>query len=80
MPNDTKQPEDKMIRVWRWEDAPEEYRKLSTAGGDEDWVAVLPAVMKDQHIGWLEGDAFGACDVDTYELPDGRVVKIGAHS
>lgn len=30
------------ITVWRFDDAPEEYRNLSTHGGDEDWVIFVP--------------------------------------
>lgn len=35
------------IRVWRFEDAPEEFRRLSRCGGDEDWVAHVPAQSTD---------------------------------
>ncbi len=31
------------ILVWAWSDAPEEFRALSTHGGDEDWVIVADA-------------------------------------
>lgn len=30
------------IKVWEWSDAPEEFRALSTHGGDEDWVVFVP--------------------------------------
>lgn len=30
------------ILVWRFYDAPEEYRALSGHGGDEDWLAFVP--------------------------------------
>ena len=33
-----------MIKVWRFEDAPKKYRALSTNGGDEDWIAFVPAI------------------------------------
>lgn len=71
------------IKVWRWEDAPEELRALSTHGGDEDWVALLPPnyAGEGEWIGWLEsGTSFGCCDVSSHPLPDGSVVKIGAHA
>jgi hypothetical protein len=69
------------ILVWEFYSAPEEYSSLSTNGGDEDWVAVVPASMSDEYIGWLEsGTQFGVCCVDKYPLPDGRVVYIGSHS
>ena len=68
------------ILVWEFRSAPEEFRSLSTNGGDEDWLAVVPASFAGQYIGWLEDGSFGACDVDKYMLPDGRVVYIGSHS
>jgi hypothetical protein len=69
------------IRVWRFEDAPEEYRALSEHGGDEDWVALVPAGLADEYLGWLEkGSAFGYYDVQIARLPDGSEVRIGAHA
>lgn len=71
-----------MICVWRFRDAPEAYRDLSPHGGDEDWVAFVPAPLADQYIGWLEqGTAFGCCDVSRHDLPDASgTVYIGAHA
>jgi hypothetical protein len=69
------------ILIWRFHDAPEEYRNLSEHGGDEDWIAVLPAAMAGAWIPWLEsGSSFGCCDVSEHPLPDGRKVLIGAHA
>jgi hypothetical protein len=76
-------PEDatRMIRVWRFEDAPEAFRALSGHGGDEDWVAHLPPALANEWIEWLDsGSRFGRCDVSEHALPDGSVVKIGAHA
>lgn len=50
------------LRLYAWADAPEEYRVLSTNGGDEDWVLVGP----EDHPAWerlfwdgfLEGETF----------------------
>jgi hypothetical protein len=70
-----------MIRVWEWKDAPEEYKALSPHGGDEDWVALVPPCHAQRIIGWLEsGSSFGSCEVSEHPLPDGSVVKIGAHA
>lgn len=68
------------IIVWRFDDAPEDYKSLSTHGGDEDWLAFVPDSLKDGYIGWMEeGTSFGCCDV--YEYPvHGGVIRIGAHS
>lgn len=70
-----------VIHVWRFEDAPARYRELSTNGGDEDWVALVPKEIADEdYIGWLEpGSAFGVFTIDRYLLPEGYVY-IGAHS
>lgn len=40
-------PQPNTILVWRWEDAPQEYRDLSTHGGDEDWVVFIPRSVLD---------------------------------
>lgn len=69
------------IMVWRWWDAPGELCALSDHGGDEDWVALIPAILADEWIGWMEsGTSFGCCSVSERTLPDGRVVRIGAHA
>ena len=69
------------IMVWKFSEAPLELRKLSSHGGDEDWLAILPASMKDDWIPWMEsGSSFGCCDVSEHVLEDGRVVRIGAHA
>jgi hypothetical protein len=70
------------ILVWRFDDAPAEFSALSTNGGDEDWVAVVPAEMAGDYIAWLDfgRGGFGLCDVSSYTLPDGRAVYIGSHA
>lgn len=69
----------KCIRVWEFDDAPQELRSLTTNGGDEDWIAVLPPGTSAPM--WAaEGTPFGCCCVDRHELPDGRVVLIGCHA
>lgn len=68
------------IKVWRFEDAPEEYRKLSTNGGDEDWLALIPHAQANDYISWTESGGFDACqDPSTYYHADG-IIKIGAHA
>jgi len=70
----------KAIMVWRFHDAPEQFRKLSTHGGDEDWLALVPKELAGQYIHWLEEPAFGCCEVTEYKLEGGCIVRIGAHS
>ena len=70
-----------MIKVWRWEDAPKKYRKLSKHRGDEDWVAYIPTNMANDYIGWMEsGTPFGCAEVSEHILSNGAHVVIGAHS
>lgn len=68
------------IQVWRFDDAPPDLRALSDHGGDEDWLALIPPALADEWIGWIEGMAFGCCETSTHPLPDGSVVRIGAHA
>lgn len=71
----------KMIKVWRFEDAPKKYQKLSQNGGDEDWIALVPQCMANDWIGWLEeGTIFGCCCVHQYTLKNGDVIRIGCHA
>lgn len=72
---------ERMIRAWAFEDAPEEFKKLSDHGGDEDWVAHIPKAISGDFINWMEeGTAFGCCRVSEHKLPDGSIVRIGAHA
>lgn len=72
---------DNAILVWRWDDAPEELRELSYHGGDEDWVALFPNEDIADDATWSESyTRFGCCEVSEHLLPDGRVVRIGAHA
>jgi hypothetical protein len=69
-----------MIKVWRFKDAPKEFRDLSTHGGDEDWLAHVPEELAGAYISWIESGAFGCCDVSEHFLDDGSVIRIGAHA
>ena len=67
------------IIIWRFKAAPGELRCLSTHGGDEDYVALVPKDMEQP--AFLEtGTRFGCCSVSGHELDDGRRVFIGAHA
>lgn len=69
-----------VIKVWRFEDAPKRYRDLSTNGGDEDWVAFVPAALANEYIGWMdEGGPYGCFAVKVYSV-DGGEIRIGCHS
>lgn len=69
------------VRVWPWSGAPAEYRSLSEHGGDEDWVAFIPAESAHLWFGWMEeGTAFGCCSVSEHVFANGSIVRIGAHA
>ncbi len=71
---------ERFVAVWPWDDAPKQYRALSTHGGDEDWVAFVPDRYRDLWIPWLDsGTPFGFCDVEIHHV-EGGTVHIGAHS
>lgn len=68
----------KPIQIWEFHDAPEKLKSLSTNGGDEDWLALIPKGYDVPHF--LEHNrSFGVCDTDRHDLQDGSVVLIGVH-
>ena len=72
-----------MIRMWRFEDAPDEFCEMSGHGGDEDWVVHIPKAYRAYYMPWFEGGGrgtIGVCDISEHEQPDGSVVLIGAHA
>ena len=69
----------KTILIWRWEDAPEEYRKMSTHGGDEDWVAFVPKELAKEYIRFLDEGIFDNA-VDNIIISGVGAVIIGAHA
>lgn len=64
------------ILLWPWDDAPEEYRQLSTNGGDEDRVAFVPEKFRKS---WLPVSPNEWLDIDEYEV-EGGVIRIGVHA
>lgn len=72
------------IKIWNFYDAPEEFRKLSDNGGDEDYIAHLPKELVEQfrycNFSFLESDSFGCCSINEYPLKDGSLILIGCHA
>lgn len=72
------------ITVWEFYDAPEEYRNLSTNGGDEDWLVLIPAQINDNIMQyglpyWIE--SMDSCrEPQIHKLPNGDTIVIGAHA
>jgi hypothetical protein len=85
---------DNYIKIWNFDNAPEEYKLLSPHGGDEEYVAFVPDGFepyfidyddtKDEkdnypYIGFLDsGTMFGCCDVSHTKV-EGGWIFIGAH-
>lgn len=63
-------------KVWRYRDAPPALQGLSQAGGDEDWLALVPDSMDHCYFPWLVG---GCVKVHRYPIA-GAVVYIGCHA
>jgi hypothetical protein len=47
------------IFMWNFKDAPEEFKNISTNGGDEDWVALVPekAYFPFIHLNSFDSDS-----------------------
>jgi len=69
---------DRGIILWAFRDAPEHFRDLSGHGGDEDFVAFVPASMVDTPLA-CDVERMAICDCETHEV-EGGVVLIGAHA
>lgn len=72
------------VQVWKWDDAPEEWKKLSTWSGDEDWLALVPLSFMSGDIGpaelwWM---SWSPEKVKRYKegAPLGFEIWIGAHA
>ncbi len=74
----------KTILVWRWDDAPDEFRSLSQRVGNGEWVAFVPWEIWEiagrdlSNIRWLNSKEFSCVEVEIYDSEDGEgVVFIG---
>jgi len=68
------------IKIYKFNDDPEELKKLSINGGDEDWIAIIPPSLRDEYISWFEeGTSFGYSHVEEHMLENGNKVLIGCH-
>lgn len=69
-----------MIKVWPWIAAPKKFKKLSKAGGDEDWLAYVPGEYNEMisETPWI-------LSLDTNKSPqiiqlaNGDYIYIGSH-
>ena len=65
------------IKVWAFEDAPAELQALSTHGGDEDWLVLIPASHKEKILQY--GLPLWMSKLDTCEDPSEHVLENGDH-
>lgn len=68
-----------VMQVWRFDDAPEELRRLSRHGGDEDWVVMVPAGYEPVTAMNLV-ERLTVSDSEVHIQPDGSAVYITAHA
>jgi len=72
------------IMVWEFDDAPEEIRKMSKNGGDEDWIAYIPSHYIDNHIidipDLTERHNGSLGDIDTQEYLGKGIIQIKSHA
>ena len=72
------------IKIWKFEDAPEEFRNMSISGDDKDWLALISPTYINEYLPFLEGDSFGCCSVDEFYIHKGLFkgykILIGAHA
>lgn len=69
---------DGKILCWPWSSAPWVLRAMSTHGGDEDWVMLVPRTI--EMPSWASrGTSFGVFDVSTVRI-GGWTLAIGAHA
>lgn len=67
--------------VWRFFDAPEHLRALSTNGGDEDWLVTLPKAWRQDYLPWLDVmDSCGSPNWYAHPTDPSLVVVIGSHA
>lgn len=73
------------VQVWRWDDAPDDWKKLSTWDGDEDWVALVPVLLlgvanEQPDLWWM---SWSPENVKRYKggiVPEEFEVWIGGHA
>jgi hypothetical protein len=74
----------KAITMWRFEDAPAVLRALSTNGGDEDWLAIVPKALLTYGLpAFMESTSFACEDgLQKYEYPDleNDIIVISSHA
>lgn len=76
------------VQVWKWENAPEEFKKLHVADGDEDWLALVPKALlaSGEHdtveVWWMRWyrRSEGFAKRYTERSPEGFEIWVGSHA
>jgi len=80
LPEEFKRP----ILIWFFDDAPEEFRRMSTCGGDEDWVALIPPHYINVYFSELsfltEIIKDSGENIKSYDFYDGSIIQIQSHA
>jgi len=70
------------VQVWSFKEAPAELQKLSTHGGDEDYVVLVDTISGSSNEGDSLGEdvaaSFTVCDVECHQdiTYNGRTVTV----
>lgn len=64
------------VKVYRFSEAPDEYRKYSPFGGDEDYIIV----GKDEILVDMVAGRLMVCDMTTVDLGFGWVLAVTCHA
>lgn len=71
------------VQIWPFERIPQWVRDIIGElpnGGDEDWVAVLPAHYRGELPKFLDIPPFKISHNEIFKLHDGSLILVGCHS
>lgn len=75
------------LQVWKWDDAPAEFKKTHIADGDEDWLALVPKILMGGieapelwWMRWYPAGAEGNAKRYTEGVPEGFEIWVGCHA
>ena len=62
-----------MIRIWKFNDAPQNYRHFYPRGSDSTWVLEVPSGMRSEMETIIDGNQ-KLSEISRRELPDGSLI------
>jgi hypothetical protein len=66
-----------MIRIWKFGDAPEAFRKLYPKGSAETWVVEVPASLSAEVVETMRLRGLPVERLVRRQMPDGTIVFFG---